>query len=348
MIDRGRSSSGPGQSPVSEEAAPCHSARNAVEQIEHDYPQSPHVALSAAVEKACRAGFPQAPASAPSAPERSPGCEPTASEASALAISHRPVARPERAVPFFAARAGTLPNDGPATVAGISLPAGSRCPRYWATDTGVPDALGLASRLAAAFAKTGLWPVIWDQSESPDRYSMSFGDPRLAARLDAGAVLRKAWRPYATPSRRFLGLAAGEGATAPADPFAALAASHTLGSSPDAGLVLILVAVHRPADVISTLDVIQSEWLSEDAITAVARSWEERFGAVLTSATPGGMGLAVGDPPRSSHQALTLAAEQEALAPEDGEGSRSEVATHLLSATTGYRTRTFWTFGWSD
>jgi hypothetical protein len=55
----------------------------------------------------------------------------------------------------------SLPGDGPATVGGIALPAGSRVSEFlWWTDEAPNDAVGLWSEFAARFGETGLWPLV--------------------------------------------------------------------------------------------------------------------------------------------------------------------------------------------
>lgn len=144
------------------------------------------------------------------------------------------------------------------------------------------------------------------------------------------------------------GLAAGsnhEGDTGP-NPFRELAASRTLEST--AGQVLLLVPVNRPADAITMLGFIQSEVASDPDLTAVARSWEQRFAAVVTTIGPGTLGLAVGRPPGDADQALALAAEQDAFAPEQGAGEGPTLAKALRADGPGDRARGFWAFGWPD
>jgi hypothetical protein len=115
--------------------------------------------------------------------------------------------------------------------------------------------------------------------------------------------------------------------------------------------VLLLVPVHRPADALSVLAFIQSEELSDPQATAIARSWEERFAAVLTTVGPGAARFAVGAPPTARDQARALADEQTAFASADGAPTGAELAQALRRGRPGpgvQRSKTLWSFGWPD
>jgi hypothetical protein len=78
------------------------------------------------------------------------------------------------------------------------------------------------------------------------------------------------------------------------------------------------------------------------------RSWEERFGVVVTTIGPGLLGLSVGRPPRDLGQARLLVAEHDAFAPESDYALDADRARALLRGTTGGERRDFWQFGWPD
>src|SRR5262249_12411650 len=150
--------------------------------------------------------------------------------------------------------------------------------------------------------------------------------------LDVHDVLEQVWQAPIPP------LARRSGGTPPADPFGVLQRSGELGAE----AVLILVPVNRPADVGSVLGVTESEVVSDPQTTAVLRSWEERFGAIVTSVGPGTVELSVGSPPTSAGQALRLANEQMAFAPDSYPPSAvADRARELL-------TFEVWGFGWPD
>ena len=340
-----------------EELSVCQGSREAIDEFARTHPDVPVEEVRSQIEEMCRTG----PNIAPVPPEppalSTSGCgelEPYPGE------RRRPHGRrtaelPSRPVPFFAPRSGALPPTGTPTVAGIRLPRGSRCTRHWATDESVPDPTKLAARLAAVFPKTGLWPIVWEfPDDDPDAYIQGLSHPDAAARVDVGTVLRKGW-PQDFWKRPFPGLAppsASAGAGVADDPFATLAESWDEVHYPpgDTARALLLVPVNRPADVPSVLGMETTEYLTDEEMTAILRSWEERFGAILTSVGPGTLDLAVDAPPRSRSQALRLAAEQSVFAPEDDlPNSLGKIAGSLLSGKPyPDRSKYFWSFGWPD
>jgi hypothetical protein len=80
--------------------------------------------------------------------------------------------------------------------------------------------------------------------------------------------------------------------------------------------MVMLIPVNRPAHLYSVLGTETTEYHSDDESTAVLRSWEERFGAVVSVLTPSTLDLAVGAPPRNDDDARRLAAEHAAFAPQ--------------------------------
>jgi hypothetical protein len=255
------------------------------------------------------------------------------------------VAPPEGPVPFFAPRAGRLPGRGSATVRGITLPPGRRCATFWATDEPTSQAVGLAARLAAAFPRTGLWPVLWIPDNGgpgdyvpglPGTFAPVYTAGKAVDRLNAETVLRRSWAHNGPQHTAFPGLAHGNLAAvrgrAAADPFGTFISSLPPGESPSNGWVLMLVPCNRPADAIGITGVQQSEVMPDVAIDAIVRSWEHRFGAIVTAVGPGVVALVVDRPPPNADDARRLAAEQLALAPDD-------------DPNTG---RQFWEFGWPD
>jgi hypothetical protein len=231
----------------------------------------------------------------------SPGCHEVRS---GEPVSRAPVERPRTPVPYFAARAGAVPADGTPMVAGIELPRGSRCSRHWASDEVVANAPELARRLAAAFPRTGLWPVLWTERDDPDAYIFPDERPTAVDAIRVETVLRREWDAVGLGPAAFPGLAPALGADAPAR-----------FPSVDRPAVLLLVPANRPADVIAALGSPDSEYISSLEATAIARSWEERFGAAVSTLALGTVGFAVGAPPRTDGQARALAVEWLALQP---------------------------------
>lgn len=258
------------------------------------------------------------------------------------------VAAPARSVPFFAPRAGRLPGTGTAVVDGVALPPGRRCGIFWATDEPTSQAVRLAARLAAVFPRTGLWPVLWIPDNGgpgdyvpglPGSFAPVYSAGEVLARvgrLNAETVLRRSWARNGPPHTAFPGLAHGNLTAAPGrvaeDPFGTLISSFPRDESASNGWVLMLVPANRPADAIGITGMQQSEVMSDLAIDAVVRSWEERFGAIVTAVGPGVVALVVDRPPTSADDARRLAAEQLALAPDDDPNTDPR----------------FWELGWPD
>ncbi len=118
-------------------------------------------------------------------------------------------------------------------------------------------------------------------------------------------------------------------------------------------LRLGLVPCRRPADAVATIG-----WLgainctSAEKVSAVLRSWEERFGIVLAGLGFATLTLVVPRPPANESEALTIAAEVAALCPDvlsadgptDGFGY---VAGGTVAGLAGVLVeRSIWTLWW--
>jgi hypothetical protein len=72
------------------------------------------------------------------------------------------------------------------------LPDGARYPpgqaAYWASQP-VGEIDGLASRLAAGFRDSGVWPLRWCGDEDPDSYMYGSGDLAAIDRVNVAGVL---------------------------------------------------------------------------------------------------------------------------------------------------------------
>ena len=351
-----------------DQAAVCAAAKRAVEDITRTFPDAPADELRRMALEACVTRPTPVPDRPRTPVDASPGCR-TPNEDDVVPVGRRTSHAPLPAA-LHARRTGALPADGTPTIAGVKLPRGSRCSRHWATDKPVADAFSLARKLAAAFPHTGLWPVLWSWQEDPDRYVGSEPD-RVAKldRLDGSEILRKLWtsappnpgasEPFDT---KFPGLAQGSaGAGTGRDarnPFGALTrypedpAIRTLP-------FLLLVPVNRPADVPARLGTFLTEYSTGAEISAVLRSWEERFGAVVVELTPSTITLIVGAPPADERNALLLSAEHHAFSPPEDAGTAGSLRrlARLLRAggdDGGGAGRPIplapgiWEIGWSD
>src|SRR5262245_17519721 len=128
-------------------------------------------------QEACQNAQYVVPPSSTPTPSSSPGCGDSAIEGSSVRIDRRKMRRPRGMQGPFAPRAGKLPADGPANVAGVDLPGGTRCGNHWTLDAATPRALSMARHLASAFPQTGLWPVLWTNEDDPDSYLLGGTDP---------------------------------------------------------------------------------------------------------------------------------------------------------------------------
>lgn len=293
-------------------------------------------------EEACDAGFPEAPAQTRTAVS-APSPHPTSADQSA-----NPVAKAQRR--YVEQALARLPRDGPVTVGGVTLPSGSRRQGFWSTDAPTRDAVALADRLARAFPKTGLWPMLWDWEDTPDSYVYP-ASPATADGIDPRAALDRSWRASHDGNDGIDGIdhlaSAGAHPRFPQAPFAQLAAAG--GLEAENGAAILLVPVRRPADAVAALGTAFSEEVPIEDLTAVARSWEDRFGAVPTKTGPDSLAFSVGAPPSGGGRLRALAAEQIAFAP----GADVQEVTDLaraLSHRAGeqYSGRDAWFFYWAD
>jgi len=327
----------------------CAATDRAADEIAARYPDAPRESLEDMEEYACTHDPAMAPIGEPKPVSVTPGCH-------MLSGSDRrtpkPVSatEPARPVPFFAERSGDLPPSGKPRVGGVQLPAGSRCGPFWSTDGAVADSVALARRLAGVFPSTGLWPVLWTwPEEAPDAYVN--GGPGLARvdSLDAETILRRAWREFDSEGP-FPGLADAEPAPDRLDvePFGDLLDASALDERPPGGRVLMLVPVNRPADVLAVLRPQNTVYFSDDELTAVLRSWEERFGAVVTSISPGSVDLIVGAPPQDDDQVNSVATEHAVLAPDAWDEDTLRMLLRSDQRDPGTTSVHYWSLGWPD
>jgi Domain of unknown function (DUF4253) len=272
---------------------------------------------------------------------------------------------------------GDLPEDGPARVGPVALPAGRR--QYteddhqlvaWATVDPMTDAGPAWLALSAAQADTGLIPVLLETaSPIPERGEQPyFGfyhavDVAFLDEMSAEDVLAANWTSESEDVRaaagrapfgdRFPGLA-----PAGSESLAAAELQHTLSALPP--LHLGLVSARRPADVpaivgwsvfgVDFYDPDDDSWSQvfyprgarSLQIGAVLRSWETRFGARLLRI--GGdaiLQVLVERPPRTPELAQQVAAEQHAFADEVAgtDNTVTSIADHLIGAP-------LWQFWW--
>jgi hypothetical protein len=246
---------------------------------------------------------------------------------------------PDRPVPFFAARSGAVPRAGRPTVAGVRLPSGERNPdyaqAYWVSDEPIEQAGQVAGKLTEVFSETGVWPLLWNSPEDLADYEPETGDLDAIDGVDVERVLRRCWDRVAGKNaaaiapfgERFPGLAPGNpGRPAVEDPFG-VAGLGTVTAR------LLLVPCNRPADAVTVLGGLARETDAAE-ISAVFRSWEERFNCAAVAVEPGLATVAVLSPPKSMDDALLLAAEYWAFCPPP-EGGNPDTVKRLAAVMIG-------------
>lgn len=257
--------------------------------------------------------------------------------------------------------AGRLPDDGPVRLGPVTLPAGKLVTGYpgmdhvaWVTTDPVSGSGRVWAALSELRPRTGLVPILVDSPASKLRDPLDFlsetEDPCEADRLDAGTVLEDMWRDglpeepgpgwieiRAPFIREFPGLAPPEHA-----PLTPAERQHVLDVLMGEACIG-LVAADRPADVLPVIGWggLVNRGASLLPLTAVLRSWEDRFGARLAAVGEADLGLFVERPPRTLQAAQRIAAEQVVLADECAGGARGipGVAGRLVNAPV-------WTFWW--
>lgn len=244
-------------------------------------------------------------------------------------------ADPAGVIELRAPAAGRLPGGDTVTVGGVTL--GSGTPIHRDDD---PNATPIAwlsaepatvadwSAVAAQFSATGLWPVLV-RGTSPDGQddraldrpwlAGEFDEPDSADGIDVSAFLRDAWAwqeeqnlEYGDESNGpWRGPATGSPGPAqlrlPADLVA------TTETSPG----LVLVPVTRPADVVAALGWSgATNYWRPGEVSAVLRSWEDRFGAVLVHMDFDSLYLVVQRPPVGAREINLTAGEHLAFIPD--------------------------------
>lgn len=209
------------------------------------------------------------------------------------------------------------------------LPPGRWHERIWVSDDPLTDA-DVYPRCVADFARSGLWPVLIPHDE---RFAASgedwiddrgFNSPQLerARTADAAEVLGDWWAEPCCDGRclepfgaNFPGLA--RKSSARIDPYVVAADKGSLLATLQwqGGHRLGLVQVERPAEVPAALGWTGMINRTQDVggVSAVLRSWEDRFGAALVALGFDSLLLSVAAPPTTAARALAVAAEHRAF-----------------------------------
>lgn len=217
-------------------------------------------------------------------------------------------------------------------------------PAFWISDDPAPP--GLWARLRAEHASSGLWPVMFEDVAQPWSAGQIAPEPVAEIDLyDPAAFMAEVWADWVdpvvdlTPFDRYSPGPAAPGAPlddpdAVADRYAELLAGRPLG----------LVPAGRGADAPTALGWQgarhHNPWTAP--LSAVLRSWEDRFGARLVGIGFNTLDLTVAAPPVTTRHALHVAAEHWAFCPEvivQGPGSLEGHAEQITGAR-------MWSFFW--
>jgi hypothetical protein len=235
--------------------------------------------------------------------------------------------------PSQAAEPGQLPEAGPLRLGPVDLGPGrpviarpyfderSQPTPLWVTDHAVRDVGAAWWALVEQFPKTGLWPLLLQSLADTDRpWDTGELQPVSEAEIDALdplQVLESQWHGWLVPiNYRW---APGTGPLAPFGPEFPGLAPHQAEVSPvfataGGSARLGLVSCRRPADAVALVGWLGTINFIEPAkVSAVLRSWEDRFGVVLAGLGFATMTLLVTRPPASDADALLVAAEIAAL-----------------------------------
>lgn len=266
---------------------------------------------------------------------------------------------------YRAKKAGTLPETPAPEVNGIRLPSGSLIspdpdlalpPVLWISSEPVRHVGSIWRQLAAAFPTHGLWPLVLESlpdddddrpwlpgeldptaSTSPDEHDL---EEVLAGWWNDSIPVEDegedAFEELAPFGREFPGLA----------PASQSALNTYALDSVTAQLTgrLGLVACTRPADVVMVIGWQGPVNCYSDMgqLSAVLRSWEDRFGAFVVGIGFDTLTLAVQRPPDDLDLALAIAAEYFAACSDNIYQGAGDIKTYAE----GLIGQSFWTFWW--
>jgi hypothetical protein len=230
-------------------------------------------------------------------------------------------------------------------------------PAFWLSDGPAPQ--GLWPRLRAQHARSGLWPVLLD--DSMQSWSLGQIAPEPPGQIDGynvAAFMAEVWTDM-VESRTGRGAGGADdladlmpfgrrcpGPAPPGDPLDApdTAADRCAGELADGSTRLALAAAARGADVLAVMGwqgaVNHNEWVAP--LAAVVRSWEDRFGVRLVRMGFNTLDMSVAAPPVTVDQALHVAAEHWTFCPDityQSSGTLAEYAERIRGITR-------WSFWW--
>jgi hypothetical protein len=254
--------------------------------------------------------------------------------------------------PGGAADGRVLPADLELPPGRLVVPASGGRPAYWLCDDPDPEVGYLWSNFLDAHENSGLWPLLFFGPEGTADFwedgpvrPEAMSDP---AGVDADATLAAHWPVYDSPEMtapfgyHWPGLAPVPGdddyrdrvasAYLLADDIAVqLCDRHPIGSvrlglvaAPSGAYALTVAGWDGPINVEP----------DTARISAVVRSWEERFGAVVVAVGPDLLHLSVSAPPTTHAQAMRVAVEHLAFCPANiwpRDGGEATLAVYALS-----------------
>jgi len=224
-------------------------------------------------------------------------------------------------------------------------------PAFWMSDGPVSAADWRAFH--AEHARSGLWPLLLDESAQPWSVGQVVPDePVLIDHFTAEGFMAEVWQEWVSQMP--------QEALDELDPFGVLCPGLARPGRPVAdpdtvadwyagelaarGMPLGLVAAGRGADTLAVMGwqgaLHHNEWMVP--LAAVLRSWEDRFGARVVSVGFNTLELSVSAPPADREHALHVAAEHWAFCPDNvvqGPGDLHGYAEQILGSHA-------WSFWW--
>lgn len=227
----------------------------------------------------------------------------------------------------------------------LITPEGADSPALWVSDEQLSDADVHWARLYDIRRETGLYPLLLD-GPSSDPINLWHDEelwPKAIAdidALDAADVLAERRRELMRDDEEALSLAPAGTTDADAD---AVARHMAEGLGEVDSWILGLVPADRGADTL-TVAGWAGPWnhIRTVEVSAVVRSWEERFGARVVAVGYDVLDLSVAAPPTTIEHARQVAAEHYAFCPDNiwqGIGDFEEYASSLVGAQR-------WQFWW--
>lgn len=176
--------------------------------------------------------------------------------------------------------------------------------------------------LATTFPQHGLWPVVAHNLAGAETMIRPWASSELMAPSEVSDPIDVLWNG----SPGWGDVAADAAEELPEwmrPPARELAAATTSGTThriraPHAGEALVVVPTTRPADAVARLgwDGAVNPGLSGGDISAVLRTWEDRYGAVLTEVGFDTLELEVAAPPQDADLAYAVGREHYAFCPD--------------------------------